>query len=74
MSEANSAETAETSAIPAASETTNLPIDVEDQYHHYSGNRIPWYVRLMWLGFWVLAIAYSIRLLFPAVQEELLAP
>ncbi len=47
------------------------PIVSDDQYHHYVGNRIPWYVRLMWLGFWILAIAYTVRLLFPAIQSEL---
>jgi hypothetical protein len=53
------------------SEIKRTPIDVDDQYHHYVGNRIPWYVRLMWLGFWIFAVAYTIRLLFPAVQSEL---
>jgi len=43
----------------------------EHQFHHYTGNAIPWYVRLMWLGFWIFAIAYAIRLLFPAMQVEL---
>jgi hypothetical protein len=46
-------------------------VQEEEQYHHYTGNRIPWYVRLMWLGFWIFAIAYTIRLLFPALQREL---
>jgi len=45
--------------------------EAEHQHHHYTGNRIPWYVRLMWLGFWVFAIAYTIRYLFPAVRVEL---
>ena len=53
------------------SEGEKTPIEVDDQFHHYTGNRIPWYVRLMWLGFWVFAIAYTIRYLFPAVQLEL---
>ena len=43
----------------------------EHQFHHYTGNVIPWYVRLMWLGFWIFAIAYTVRLLFPAMQLEL---
>ena len=53
------------------SDTEKVPIAVDDQYHHYTGNRIPWYVRLMWLGFWVFAIVYTIRYLFPAVRVEL---
>ena len=46
-------------------------IEVDDTYHAYTGNRIPWYVRLMWIGFWAFAIVYTIRFLFPAVQQEL---
>jgi len=45
--------------------------EAEHQYHHYTGNVIPWYVRVMWLGFWIIAIAYTVRLLFPAMQAEL---
>jgi hypothetical protein len=43
----------------------------ERRFHSYTGNDIPWYVRLMWLGFWVLAVVYTIRFLFPALQAEL---
>ena len=45
----------------------------EDQQHHsYTGNTIPWYVRLIWLLFWIFAIYYTIQYLFPAIQTELL--
>ncbi|MCA9178328.1 MAG: hypothetical protein KDB14_27895 [Planctomycetales bacterium] len=44
--------------------------EVEHQYHHYRGNVIPWFVRLMWLGFWVFAIAYTVIYLFPSLQTE----
>ena len=53
------------------SEPENTSAEVEHQYHHYTGNRIPWYVRLMWLFFWIFAVAYTIRFLFPAVRVEL---
>ena len=46
----------------------------EGRFHDYTGNEIPWYVRLMWLGFWILAIVYTIQYLFPAVQRELFQP
>ena len=46
-------------------------IQSDNQFHDYSSNTIPWYVRLMWLGFWTLAVVYTIRFLFPAVQVEL---
>jgi hypothetical protein len=46
----------------------------EHQFHHYRGNEIPWYVRLIWIGFWIFAIYYTIRYLFPALRLELLNP
>ena len=48
------------------------PIAHDDQFHHYRGNRIPWFVRIMWLGFWVFAVIYTIRFLFPALRVDLL--
>ena len=58
----------------AMSDTEKTPIENDDQYHHYRGNVIPWWVRLMWLGFWIFAIAYTIRFLFPALRVELFQP
>jgi hypothetical protein len=46
-------------------------IESDDKFHHYTGNDIPWYVRLMWLGFWILAVYYTIRYIFPSVQQDL---
>jgi hypothetical protein len=46
--------------------------EAESQYHTYVGNRIPWYVRLIWFGFWVFAIYYVITYLFPDLQSEIL--
>lgn len=43
----------------------------EHQHHRYVSNRIPWYVRGMWLGFWVFAIYYTVYYVFPALQIEL---
>ena len=53
-------------------EVDDLPADVEHENHNYRGSAIPWYVRLIWIGFWVFAIYYTIRFLFPALQRELL--
>ena len=53
-------------------EPENTPAETEHQHHHYSGNAIPWYVRAIWIGFWVFAIFYTIRFLLPAIQVELL--
>jgi hypothetical protein len=45
--------------------------EAEHQHHYYVGNDIPWYVRAIWIGFWIFAIVYTIRFLFPAMQIEL---
>lgn len=42
--------------------------------HTYVSNVIPWYVRLIWLCFWIFATGYVIRYLLPALQTELLTP
>lgn len=60
------------SSIPSPPESGTA--EAERQFHHYTGNRIPWYVRLLWLGFWILAIAYVVQYLFPALQMELTSP
>jgi hypothetical protein len=44
----------------------------EHRYHDYVGNDIPWYVRAIWIGFWIFAVTYTIRFLLPAMQTELL--
>ncbi len=46
----------------------------ESTFHAYTGNEIPWYVRLLWVVFWCAAIAYVVTWLLPALQSELLAP
>ena len=46
----------------------DTPAEVENRFHTYVGNRIPWYVRLIWLCFWVFAVYYVITYLFPDLQ------
>jgi hypothetical protein len=46
----------------------------EHVYHYYRGNEIPWYVRAIWLGFWIFTVYYIIRYFFPAMQVELVLP
>ncbi|MEX2185414.1 MAG: hypothetical protein WD875_01415 [Pirellulales bacterium] len=48
--------------------------DEEHRYHDYRGSAIPWYVRLLWLGFWILAIYYVVSYLIPEMQIELIKP
>jgi len=53
------------------SEVEDTSAETEHEHHHYQGSRIPWYVRLIWILFWVFAVYYTIRYLFPAIQVEL---
>lgn len=48
--------------------------EAEHRYHHYTGNVIPWYVRVIWLLFWSFTIYYTVQYLFPAVQTEMVSP
>ncbi len=41
----------------------------EGRFHTYTTHRIPWYVRLIWVGFWVGAIWYIIRYAIPMAKN-----
>ncbi len=45
----------------------------ENQFHNYSSNTIPWYVRLIWVLFWCYAAYYIVTYLFPNLRVELFA-
>ncbi len=60
--------------VPTTPTDEYAPADVEHQFHHYTGNRIPWYLRLMWILFWIFAIYYTLSYLFPALRVELASP
>jgi len=59
----------DTAPQPAAPESSARS---EHRFHYYVGNDIPWYVRAIWIGFWIFAVVYTIRFLLPAMQIELL--
>lgn len=44
----------------------------EEQHHTYVSSTIPWYVRGLWLLFWIFVIYYGITYFLPAIQSELL--
>jgi hypothetical protein len=48
--------------------------EAEGKNHRYVGNAIPWYVRVIWLGFWILCILYILRWLIPALKVEIVSP
>lgn len=57
----------------SGSSDPNSP-EAESRFHTYVGNRIPWYVRLIWVCFWVFAVYYVIAYLFPDLQSEIVNP
>ncbi|HUS37893.1 MAG: hypothetical protein WBF93_16475 [Pirellulales bacterium] len=64
----------EHSSQPTAPEERPDSARAESRFHTYVSSRIPWYVRLIWLLFWIMAIYYVIRYLFPELQTEILTP
>ena len=54
--------------------TERLSAEEETRFHRYVGNAIPWGVRLIWVGFWVFTVYYTLRYLLPAMQVELVTP
>ena len=46
----------------------------EARFHTYSSHVIPWYVRMIWIVFWIFAIGYVVRNFLPAIQSELVSP
>ncbi|MCS6850824.1 MAG: hypothetical protein NZ700_06605 [Gemmataceae bacterium] len=48
--------------------------EAEHTHHRYVTNRIPWYVHLLWVSFWVFGLLYLLRFAIPAMQRELVAP
>lgn len=44
----------------------------EARNHTYTSSVIPWYVRLIWILFWIFVVYYGVTYFLPAIQEELL--
>ncbi len=41
----------------------------ERQYHTYTTHRIPWYVRAMWVCFWIGMIWYLVKYAVPMARN-----
>lgn len=48
--------------------------EAEHREHRYVGYAIPWFVHLMWVGFWLFALAYLLIYQLPAIRKEFLSP
>ncbi len=38
-------------------------------YHAYETHRIPWYVRAMWIGYWIGCIWYVVKYAIPMARN-----
>ncbi|TXT37640.1 MAG: hypothetical protein FD138_605 [Planctomycetota bacterium] len=52
----------------------NQSPEVESRFHHYISNKIPWYVHLMWVLFWIFVVSYVLTNFLPALKIELVTP
>jgi hypothetical protein len=52
----------------------NKPPEVENQNHRYVGSKIPWFIHLLWVSFWIFWIIYVLTYLFPALRTEIVTP
>jgi len=41
----------------------------ERTFHTYRTHHIPWYVRLLWVGYWVGAICYVVKYAIPMAKN-----
>ena len=39
------------------------------QYHTYTTHRIPWYIRMMWIAYWIAAVWYVIKYAIPTAKN-----
>jgi hypothetical protein len=52
----------------------NPSAETENVHHTYVTHRIPWYVHVMWVLFWILAIAYILIYQLPQIPREIQSP
>ena len=41
----------------------------EHQYHNYTTHRIPWFVRIIWIGFWIGLVWYLVKYAIPSAKN-----
>lgn len=50
-------------------DSPEMPTPEQDaKFHTYTTHRIPWYVRAIWIGFWIGAIWYVIKFAIPMAK------
>lgn len=51
------------------SEPPGSDVQHERSFHTYTTHHIPWYVRAMWVGFWIGAIWYVVKFAIPMARN-----
>ena len=46
----------------------NTPTE-DKRYHTYNTHHIPWYVRALWIGFWIGAVWYVVQYAIPMAKN-----
>jgi len=44
-------------------------LEQEHRVHTYETHRIPWWIRLLWVGYWMGVIAYGLAYLIPSAKD-----
>ncbi len=43
--------------------------DQDKKFHTFATHRIPWYVRAMWIAFWIGLIRYLVKFAIPSAKN-----
>ena len=50
-------------------EPTGPTAEQEGQFHTYTTHRIPWFIRVMWICFWIGCVWYIIKWAIPSARN-----
>lgn len=48
---------------------THITPREEGKYHTYDSSHIPWYIRAMWILFWIGAVWYVVKFAIPMAKN-----
>lgn len=51
------------------SDDRDVTPEEEVNYHTYTTHRIPWWLRGIWLGFWIFVAVYFVKNLIPSAKD-----
>lgn len=51
------------------SDVSNTNVDQEKRCHNYATHRIPWFIRIIWVCFWIGLFWYLVRNAIPSAKN-----